>query len=135
MYWLLLFADFFFSSRRRHTRCALVTGVQTCALPIRWRAYRIEQNDHLGRSIDRSDRRGLVGIAGFTAGQVGPDATLVQHARELRGLGRTPASTHADSDYLRPWSLFEPPFGLCGQPVVHLFAAVVKSWRALIRTR
>src|SRR3546814_3547676 len=35
---------FFFSSRRRHTRCALVTGVQTCALPIcavhsaRWRA-------------------------------------------------------------------------------------------------
>src|SRR3546814_8267142 len=30
---------FFFSSRRRHTRCALVTGVQTCALPI-WRVAR-----------------------------------------------------------------------------------------------
>src|SRR3546814_8941680 len=28
------FLWFFFSSRRRHTRCALVTGVQTCALPI-----------------------------------------------------------------------------------------------------
>src|SRR3546814_6912182 len=27
---------FFLSSRRRHTRCALVTGVQTCALPISW---------------------------------------------------------------------------------------------------
>src|SRR3546814_1772589 len=27
-------AFFFFSSRRRHTMCALVTGVQTCALPI-----------------------------------------------------------------------------------------------------
>src|SRR3546814_1258015 len=26
--------DFFFSSRRRHTRCALVTGVQKCARPI-----------------------------------------------------------------------------------------------------
>src|SRR3546814_10580651 len=26
--------SFVFSSRRRHTRCALVTGVQTCALPI-----------------------------------------------------------------------------------------------------
>src|SRR3546814_3697948 len=26
--------DLFFSSRRRHSRCALVTGVQTCALPI-----------------------------------------------------------------------------------------------------
>src|SRR3546814_7836586 len=31
---LLSFVFFFFSSRRRHTRCALVTGVQTCALPI-----------------------------------------------------------------------------------------------------
>src|SRR3546814_4743526 len=29
-----LFLFFFFSSRRRHTRCALVTGVQTCALAI-----------------------------------------------------------------------------------------------------
>src|SRR3546814_9814941 len=29
-----LYLFFFFSSRRRHTRCALVTGVQTCALPI-----------------------------------------------------------------------------------------------------
>src|SRR3546814_9192713 len=29
-----VFLLFFFSSRRRHTRCALVTGVQTCALPI-----------------------------------------------------------------------------------------------------
>src|SRR3546814_7489370 len=34
VYCVLLF--FFFASRRRHTRCALVTGVQTCALPI-WR--------------------------------------------------------------------------------------------------
>src|SRR3546814_7150222 len=35
MYHLINSVDFFFfSSRRRHTRCALVTGVQTCALPI-----------------------------------------------------------------------------------------------------
>src|SRR3546814_7665742 len=33
---------FFFSSRRRHTRCALVTGVQTCALPI----YRTRDLEH-----------------------------------------------------------------------------------------
>src|SRR3546814_2673041 len=32
--YLFCFFCFFFSSRRRHTRCALVTGVQTCALPI-----------------------------------------------------------------------------------------------------
>src|SRR3546814_2000105 len=31
---LFVLVCFFFSSRRRHTRCALVTGVQTCALPI-----------------------------------------------------------------------------------------------------
>src|SRR3546814_6768058 len=30
---------FFFSSRRRHTRCALVTGVQTCALPADQKAF------------------------------------------------------------------------------------------------
>src|SRR3546814_7573452 len=29
-----MYTFFFCSSRRRHTRCALVTGVQTCALPI-----------------------------------------------------------------------------------------------------
>src|SRR3546814_19456867 len=34
MTYVLCFDIFFFSSRRRHTRCALVTGVQTCALPI-----------------------------------------------------------------------------------------------------
>src|SRR3546814_6730810 len=31
LYWVDLV---FVSSRRRHTRCAVVTGVQTCALPI-----------------------------------------------------------------------------------------------------
>src|SRR3546814_5037225 len=31
---IVMLGLFFFSSSRRHTRCALVTGVQTCALPI-----------------------------------------------------------------------------------------------------
>src|SRR3546814_2543636 len=31
---MFVLCSFFLSSRRRHTRCALVTGVQTCALPI-----------------------------------------------------------------------------------------------------
>src|SRR3546814_8094522 len=36
----------FFSSRRRHTRCALVTGVQTCALPISysWGSMRLRRS-------------------------------------------------------------------------------------------
>src|SRR3546814_13463019 len=59
---------FVFSSRRRHTRCALVTGVQTCALPI-WSSTsrptsdrnRVHSNalthspraDELGRKVER----------------------------------------------------------------------------------
>src|SRR3546814_10500499 len=34
LFFIIFCFCFFFSSRRRHTRCALVTGVQTCALPI-----------------------------------------------------------------------------------------------------
>src|SRR3546814_14729634 len=39
---------FFFSSRRRHTRCALVTGVQTCALPI-WSGIAVAAADRSHR--------------------------------------------------------------------------------------
>src|SRR3546814_4717856 len=52
--WLIavsLFLVFFFSSRRRHTRCALVTGVQTCALPILSR--REPHRTRLRRPLDR----------------------------------------------------------------------------------
>src|SRR3546814_15430748 len=50
---------FFFSSRRRHTRCALVTGVQTCALPIspRCRARPTPRRDRR-RKAPRSCRGG-----------------------------------------------------------------------------
>src|SRR3546814_8063674 len=47
-----------FSSRRRHTRCALVTGVQTCALPI-WQGY--------GRIIFTGSITALAGRKGITA--------------------------------------------------------------------
>src|SRR3546814_15729697 len=46
---------FFFSSRRRHTRCALVTGVQTCALPI---SFAHERH----APIDARSRRGAVQV-------------------------------------------------------------------------
>src|SRR3546814_7932242 len=54
---------FFFSSRRRHTRCALVTGVQTCALPIykdlaeasaRLREARANREAVLGRELPQA---------------------------------------------------------------------------------
>src|SRR3546814_5095459 len=40
----------FVSSRRRHTRCALVTGVQTCALPI----WLVGQVRAIGRSLNQA---------------------------------------------------------------------------------
>src|SRR3546814_4533771 len=46
----------FFSSRRRHTRCALVTGVQTCALPICPQQQRRRQHQGRGQRRDRRQR-------------------------------------------------------------------------------
>src|SRR3546814_244547 len=72
---------FFFSSRRRHTRCALVTGVQTCALPI-WACRNAE-------SRAKRHWRALRGRAGLVAGQpvdrLGHDAELPLHGFDLGG--------------------------------------------------
>src|SRR3546814_7782323 len=77
---------FLFSSRRRHTRCALVTGVQTCALPICLRAERLDlaggavtlQN---GDSV-RADRVLLAtGGAARRLPLAGADAPNVHHLR------------------------------------------------------
>src|SRR3546814_1024511 len=48
---------FFFSSRRRHTRCALVTGVQTCALPIcsTYLADRVGEGDRVGVFVSKNN--------------------------------------------------------------------------------
>src|SRR3546814_1210062 len=53
----MLLCFFFFSSRRRHTRCALVTGVQTCALPISCMTKPKESLEDLRREIDAIDTR------------------------------------------------------------------------------
>src|SRR3546814_6424884 len=57
---------FFFSSRRRHTRCALVTGVQTCALAIFVGAKRL--------LIGKQE---VAGIAGFHGDDVADTAQLL----------------------------------------------------------
>src|SRR3546814_4608338 len=56
---------FFFSSRRRHTRCALVTGVQTCALPIS--VFRRNQIASPGVPFSRKRRAANVGAACLAA--------------------------------------------------------------------
>src|SRR3546814_6280502 len=55
----ILFFGCFFSSRRRHTRCALVTGVQTCALPICRGAPACAARLGAGRGVGADDRDGV----------------------------------------------------------------------------
>src|SRR5881409_4185503 len=46
-----MFLFFFFSSRRRHTRCETVTGVQTCALPILRRRRETSRRSRAKRAV------------------------------------------------------------------------------------
>src|SRR3546814_2375331 len=68
---------FFFSSRRRHTRCALVTGVQTCALPISVRA--------LG---------GKFAYLGASRGAGGQDTRFVRNLAAARKAGLKAGAIH-----------------------------------------
>src|SRR3546814_6676529 len=69
---------FFFSSRRRHTRCALVTGVQTCALPIYRNGLRKPSPMKANRKATKAMSR--IGVR-FLGGAFGVAALLTQHAR------------------------------------------------------
>src|SRR3546814_2402425 len=64
---------FFFASRRRHTRCALVTGVQTCALPICLCASEPARSCRLrNKRGAHRDRYGRQGARRHVAGACGP---------------------------------------------------------------
>src|SRR3546814_2636584 len=121
---------FFFSSRRRHTRCALVTGVQTCALPIcslffhsnddgagnPWNRRAVVVGDggterHFdAASFDIKWQAGSQRIAAMTAGL--PFDRSEEHTSELQSLMRisyavfcmqkthSKATTYIDSEYI-----------------------------------
>src|SRR3546814_4969213 len=91
---------FFFSSRRRHTRCALVTGVQTCALPI-WASEAKPSLTGFPLLVDRVVLR-IEAIGSTTAEltigarlQVGVDVVDVEHyvRSEERRVGKECVST------------------------------------------
>src|SRR3546814_6830668 len=81
---------FFFSSRRLHTRCALVTGVQTCALPISRRASCGVRPVLAERKLDRSTRPAASTLAHClkTVSQVRPSQRSEEHTSELQSLMR-----------------------------------------------
>src|SRR3546814_8879609 len=89
---------FVFSSRRRHTRCALVTGVETCALPI-------FEPGRLGHhTVLTSDDVGIIVLAG-EAGHVMKDhaapRTLLVQALD----GELRITTEGETLTLRPGSV------------------------------
>src|SRR3546814_2514376 len=100
----MMFA-FFFSSRRRHTRCALVTGVQTCALPIYGFIVRVEFDDFVGHSLfavlwnDSAQFESAVNVLqdglqhSLTAQDAGVQHGVVQRRSEERRVGKEFVST------------------------------------------
>src|SRR3546814_2331922 len=95
----MIFVYFFFSSRRRHTRCALVTGVQTCALPI----YRQpERRPHHAETAERTDEGEIAEVVehrqdrGIITGTERAEAEAEhreQHRSEERRVGKECVST------------------------------------------
>src|SRR3546814_5172365 len=83
MWFLTDFYDLFCASRRRHTRCALVTGGQTCALPISLAGDEIVENPHVLNALDPDSEQAVGDIAAADAGAMG--ARLDVDAGVLRG--------------------------------------------------
>src|SRR3546814_4526112 len=79
---------FFFSSRRRHTRCALVTGVQTCALPICAAAVVEPHRAVFAQALERQS----FCVVDFRIGAVAQDE-YVESRSEERRVGKECVST------------------------------------------
>src|SRR3546814_10187961 len=85
---------FFFSSIRRHTRCALVTGVQTCALPIYAHLAAIE-----------TDRRAVAAMIDVLAGSDRP--LVIASGTALAATGRVATEDDPPNPAVSPRALTE----------------------------
>src|SRR3546814_5137858 len=95
----MCFLCFFFSSRRRHTRCSLVTGVQTCALPIF--AFRTHQraNGDTMRTVDPVVNEALSDLKAYLNDGYDPrliveQLVVLRRAQKLRRRGRRRSEEH-----------------------------------------
>src|SRR3546814_6810592 len=105
-----VFLCFFFSSRRRHTSCALVTGVQTCALPIYWDYFQgLDQEEREQR--ERTERRDAGGYQNSAYHGWGGPGDGSRSRDEMHALQALELEDDADFD------------------------AVKKSWRRLAKDR
>src|SRR3546814_4896643 len=84
---------FFFSSRRRHTRCALVTGVQTCALPIYTNTTPTPAPQRAGQPVDPIKTAGHIAaarVAAITSNQEGVHRNMEAMTEDLRRAMKLP---------------------------------------------
>src|SRR3546814_4946827 len=95
----------FFSSRRRHTRCALVTGVQTCALPISLDA-RIRK--HLREQIRQIQRE--LGLTTIFVTHDQEEALTMSDRIFLMNQGKIVQSGDAETLYTAPVDVFAAGF-------------------------
>src|SRR3546814_7967104 len=105
---ILFVVVFFFSSRRRHTICALVTGVQTCALPI----YAVPAGDErilplqeLAQAVGGSGHRRSVHVGGQAARMMEPEIPVVpplRSAASRQPAGSIPSSSTVNSKVAPP---------------------------------
>src|SRR3546814_10639008 len=93
---------FFFSSRRRHTRCALVTGVQTCALPV-YRPAHPAPHARPGRRPDAGKHAAILLHARHLFAEHGFSGANMDVLAEAAGVSKPTISLHFGSKA----SLFE----------------------------
>src|SRR3546814_12378150 len=116
---------FFFSSRRRHTICALVTGVQTCALPISHflsglRRHALDRPIHgecggymvLGEALIDADGQAhaMAGLLGLVTSFAERRLHLgYRRARLLAPMGGMPAGAMLNGHAVQSYAIVEPP--------------------------
>src|SRR3546814_12785502 len=111
---------FIFASGRRHTRCALVTGVQTCALPIFGMRVPIYQVDSFTSRRFSGNPAAVVLFHDF------PDDTRLQAIAAENNLAETAFLAPHDDGWALRW--FTPPVEvpLCGH------ATLASAWVILV---
>src|SRR3546814_4064956 len=97
----VVFFIFFFSSRRRHTRCALVTGVQTCALPILANP-KVAFADSRGRRMKGVVRLSIVAAVAASLGAGALVSSSAQQPQQDRMYRPAEATIYRDAAYRGP---------------------------------